>query len=411
MQKTLQGISLDDLRIKLDASLPETAYKKIGGTKLDLTDIDPGWMRRAFNSLFGLCGVGWGIDYDTADLVLDYVGENSKNPMVAIKKLNLWFMLVDENRNQTKHSVPATGSNVSQQGNLAYALKGAVTNAIGNAASQLGWQESIYLGYRSHDNVSGHAPVSTAKTPEPEKPAEKPVTTTTPATEPEKKAYLEEQSKLTQLAQEKANHFVCVKCGAIEVSFEKLVDCRHCGEKACLTDAGTLDGAKKASDIAKARKPEIPSGQTKESTATADEIKAAIEKAKSLLKAKGFSNLQKQFGEVSRILGRNVGSWADVLQAERLAVIKELEKSFETNATPPAPIREEKLQAPPMGRSQKLNKIFDMAGRIGCKNPTEATKEVSVVIGRTISGSAELTEEEIDTVLKNFTDTVVNLGL
>lgn len=397
MLKTFAGVPLDILREKLDASLPEAAYKKVGGTSLDLTDIDPGWMRRAFNSLFGLCGVGWGIDYDPADLVLDYIGDK-KSPMVAIKKLNLWFVLVDENRNTTKHSVPATGSNVSQQGNLAYALKGAITNAIGNAASQLGWQESVYLGYRSHADASGHAPAPTSK------PVEiTPATTPSPVDPPQQ------------------THFVCVKCGAIELSSAKLVDCRHCGEKACLTDSGTLEGAKKAADIVKAKKnnpTEIPSGKTPESTVTADEIKAAIDRAKSLLKAKGFNNLQKQFGEVSRIIGRQVGSWADVSQAERLTVIAELLKSFEpektpATSTPPVDLRENKAQTQPplLGRSQKLNKIFDMAGRIGCKNATEATNEVGLVIGRKISGSAELTDAEIDEILKNFTDTVVNLGL
>ena len=34
-----------------------------------------------------------------------------------------------------------------------YALKGAITNAIGNAASKIGFQESVFMGKRSHHNV------------------------------------------------------------------------------------------------------------------------------------------------------------------------------------------------------------------------------------------------------------------
>ena len=35
----------------------------------------------------------------------------------------------------------------------AYAMKGAITNALGHASSNLGFQESVYLGKRSHKTV------------------------------------------------------------------------------------------------------------------------------------------------------------------------------------------------------------------------------------------------------------------
>ncbi len=44
-------------------------------------------------------------------------------------------------------------SGASENVNLAYSLKGAITSAIGAAASAIGFQESVYLGLRSHKTV------------------------------------------------------------------------------------------------------------------------------------------------------------------------------------------------------------------------------------------------------------------
>jgi len=39
-------------------------------------------------------------------------------------------------------------------------MKGAITNALGNAASNIGFQESVYLGKRSHKTVKAQKPAS-----------------------------------------------------------------------------------------------------------------------------------------------------------------------------------------------------------------------------------------------------------
>ncbi len=43
----------------------------------------------------------------------------------------------------------------SDNKNAAYALKGAITSALGNAVSNLGFQEQVYLGKRDHNTVRG----------------------------------------------------------------------------------------------------------------------------------------------------------------------------------------------------------------------------------------------------------------
>ena len=69
--KTLTGLPLDQLVLKLDEELPVDAYTQVPGGA-DLTDIDPNHMRRVLNEVFGLCGFGWGYRYDSHDLTLSY---------------------------------------------------------------------------------------------------------------------------------------------------------------------------------------------------------------------------------------------------------------------------------------------------------------------------------------------------
>ena len=65
--KTLTGMLLESVAAKLDAELPKDAYKAVPGAA-DLTDIDPNYMRKVLNEVFGLCGIGWGYKYDSADM-------------------------------------------------------------------------------------------------------------------------------------------------------------------------------------------------------------------------------------------------------------------------------------------------------------------------------------------------------
>jgi hypothetical protein len=58
----------------------------------------------------------------------------------------------------------------SDNSSASYAMKGAITNALGNAASNIGFQESVYLGHRSHKTVKApaqKAPVQKAAAPAP----------------------------------------------------------------------------------------------------------------------------------------------------------------------------------------------------------------------------------------------------
>ena len=355
--KTLTGLTIAQVREKLDAILPAEAYTKIGGTKLDLTDIDPNWMRRAYNGIFGVCGRGWGTTFDTSDLIREKEG-NGSIPTVIVKKMVLWYILTDGSGKEIRCEVPATGSNTSQQGNIGFAMKGALTNAMGNAASQMGWQESVYLGYRSHNDTKASAPKASApKASAPKVSKTPPVVATTPAKEP-----------LPPFP---------------PISVQKTADVPPVPQPAA-TPAPS-----------KGRPP-----------STAEQIKADIEKITSLCKIAGLKTRIDHFGKIGEILGRPVKSWVDVTNAnDRLKIIETLES---TRIDPPAPLR---TPQPSLGRKQKLPGIFELAGRFGCKTPEDACEEVSSIIGRVIKSSDELTDAEVDKTFKELTELVAGLGL
>jgi hypothetical protein len=151
---TLTGLSLAEAATKLDAQLPAEAYKPVPGGA-DLTDIDPNWMRHTLNEVFGLCGYGWGYNFHPTHI--EYHNEvrdgkrGDRTVIVAIlKHLEFWYRL---NLGEVAEvfKIPATGN--SENSTHAYALKGALTNAIGNAVSNIGFQQAVYLGKRDHRTV------------------------------------------------------------------------------------------------------------------------------------------------------------------------------------------------------------------------------------------------------------------
>ena len=155
--KTLTGMLLESVAAKLDAELPKDAYKAVPGAA-DLTDIDPNYMRKTLNEVFGLCGIGWGYKYDSADMHTEIEerkrsnGQGTRRVYVAtLRRLTFWYKLSDADGNVVMCEIDASGG--SDNDVEAYAMKGSITNALGHASSNLGFQESVYLGKRSHKTV------------------------------------------------------------------------------------------------------------------------------------------------------------------------------------------------------------------------------------------------------------------
>ena len=167
--KTLTGLTLAELAVKLDEELPKDAYKAVPGAA-NLTDIDPNYMRKVFNEVFGLCGVGWGYSYNPPDMQTEMQERKTTNgkrlvQLATLKHLRFWYKLVDTDGREILCEIDASGG--SENSVEGYAMKGAITNALGNAASNIGFQESVYLGKRNHKNVG----VKKATAPATSKPA------------------------------------------------------------------------------------------------------------------------------------------------------------------------------------------------------------------------------------------------
>ena len=167
---TLAGISFAGLPAILDRELPADAYSPVPGG-VDLTDIDPGYMRKVLNETFGMCGLGWGYGYNANDLAFHSEVREGKYGdrtviVATLSHLEFWYVAVALEGSQQRCTVHASGS--SENSNHAYAMKGAITSALGNAASNIGFQESVYLGHRSHKTVGkGKAPTLAASASKP----------------------------------------------------------------------------------------------------------------------------------------------------------------------------------------------------------------------------------------------------
>lgn len=158
---TLTGIPLSELPALADAQLDPRAYSKIDGVGANLTEISAAYTREWLNTHFGICGVGWGYSYDPADLKLEVIpqtfkrgtpGEYTKDQWFAtLRSFNFWYKTQDAEGNITPCELQASGANDNAK--QAYALKGAVTSAISNAISLIGFQSSVYKGERTHITV------------------------------------------------------------------------------------------------------------------------------------------------------------------------------------------------------------------------------------------------------------------
>jgi len=145
--KTLTGKTLDEVREIMVKHLEPQAYSEVGGAAY-LTDINPAYLREALTEAFGLCGAGWSFDYQSEDIVI--VGGD--RPEAFIKRAELKYLIVEDD-GATVWSEPIIGMGGSDNRKIGDAIKGAVTQALGKAASLLLWQADVYKGKLSHKNA------------------------------------------------------------------------------------------------------------------------------------------------------------------------------------------------------------------------------------------------------------------
>jgi len=145
---TLTGLTMEQVVVLFDEQLEDNAYKKVDGVGANLTDIKPAYLNEYMDKAFGLAGYGWWFEYSTTQDNVQVVSDGKKSSAL-IKRLDIYYRLVIDGEVTVCGPVSSPGhsSNPSGSGD---SMKGAVTSAIGKAASKMGWQSSVYKGKRSH---------------------------------------------------------------------------------------------------------------------------------------------------------------------------------------------------------------------------------------------------------------------
>ncbi len=156
--KTLTGLPLGQAITKLAEVLPPEAYKKVPGAA-DLTDIDPAYLTETVTRVLGPCGLGWSFSYNPADLEVRFTeritrkGDTYAVYEATLARLDLRYCCLDgENRPTWSEPILANGGSDNEQ--KGFAVRGALTNAIGAAFAKLCWQILVYKGIVSHENAA-----------------------------------------------------------------------------------------------------------------------------------------------------------------------------------------------------------------------------------------------------------------
>ncbi len=154
---TLTGLTLDEALKRLMEVLPGRAYKAVPGAA-GLTDIDPSYLTEVVTDVFGACGVGWVFEFDPASVEVAEVtkinrsGDARQTFSALVKLLSVRYAYLDENGKQVM-SLPIPSNGGSENDNRNYALRGAITNAIGASFAKLLWQLPVYQGFIDHRNA------------------------------------------------------------------------------------------------------------------------------------------------------------------------------------------------------------------------------------------------------------------
>lgn len=434
--RTLNGYDINSLPIILDQVLPASAYKKIPAGGLDLTDVDANWQKRVFNKIFGMYGIGWGFSFDKQDIDIRFEeGKNRDVPYVRIVG-KFWYAYSDKSGKIHHATFDVTGANNNQTGNEGYALKGAITNAIGFAGSMLGWQESIYLGARSHSNINGFAPgkfevdieeykkegqlprdmpiinrvkkanIEPEPEPEPENSTDEiPSGEVAPSAKPNLAQSLGFETATDAKPEDKPlgpmKYLLCIKCGWAEPMNETPPACPQCGvvKEEAFTDC------KSRPHMLECQKNTIERLRKEDAKQDAEaDLKATAEKSKQLLdaiKEKTGNDRRSILSGLSEITGRNITSYSQ-------ASLDELEKflahlSEKTTAPENSGAGNDAAgKVMPGTRAELCQAILDTARDLKLGSPRQIITKIGEICGKTINTLTALNDPELEKVLRTL---------
>ncbi|CAG0983311.1 hypothetical protein ARNL5_02652 [Anaerolineae bacterium] len=156
--RLVTGYTLPQAIAELQKPLPASAYKPVPGAS-DLTDIDPAYLTEVATQVFGPIGFGWWYDFQPADLTISAEARTAKSGReytvftASLHKLIVRYRLLDAS-GHTLISEPITATGGNENEVESYAVRGALTNALGAAFAKLTWQLPVYKGQLSHRNAA-----------------------------------------------------------------------------------------------------------------------------------------------------------------------------------------------------------------------------------------------------------------
>ena len=146
---TFKRILVEEIPNALARVLPPQAYSEIKGTrKKGMTDTKPHFMRQRIEEIFGVSGHGWWFVVEEMSSEFD---ESKNNPWTSTCRILFYYRFTDGTHTYDSEPIPGIGG-VSMD-RKDFSERGAVTNALGDALKQLGWQRGLWFGYYDHKNA------------------------------------------------------------------------------------------------------------------------------------------------------------------------------------------------------------------------------------------------------------------
>ena len=145
--ETLTGKSAGEVIEIFRKHLPPSAYKPVPHFSF-LTNIEPSYLVEALTEAFG--PVGWGWSYRIASPIrIEAVQREGRNGpyqtnCATITDFELRYRFLLDDKLMQSDPIPSNGS--SDNTDEGFAMKGAITSALGGAAKYLQWQIDIYKG-------------------------------------------------------------------------------------------------------------------------------------------------------------------------------------------------------------------------------------------------------------------------
>jgi hypothetical protein len=164
--KTFTGLTIPQALSALQAKLEPNAYKQVSGAGVKLTDIKPAYLTEVLTDVFGICPIGWSFDWENIQLdgqmTTTSTGKERYVWQADILRGWLNYTLTD-GEEEYDFKVLSTGG--SDNDVKEYAVRGAVTNMLGAAASKLLWQLTVYKGQGDEQVKTGAQAGKTVQQP------------------------------------------------------------------------------------------------------------------------------------------------------------------------------------------------------------------------------------------------------